>query len=106
MSSFHTLALATLASLGIAAPALAQEGSVTMGRDIAEEYCVACHDVGADGRFKLDPPSLAAIARYRSADQIRQRIVQPIHASMPRYAEYMIGGNIDDMVAYIVSLEK
>lgn len=76
-----------------------------MGQDIAEEYCVQCHDVGYDGSFKLDPPSFAAIAVYRSSDQIRERIVRPIHETMPRYSEYMIGGNIDDMVAYIASLE-
>jgi len=77
-----------------------------MGKDIADEYCVQCHNVAADGPFKLEPPSFAAIATYRSKEQIRHRIIMPIHEAMPRYTEYMIGGNIDDMVAYIGSLEK
>jgi mono/diheme cytochrome c family protein len=84
----------------------AQEGDASMGLSIAEEYCASCHNVGVDGPFKLDPPSFAAIGTYRSAEQIRERIVRPIHDDMPQYTDYMIGGNIDDMVAYIVSLEK
>ncbi|PWL34493.1 MAG: hypothetical protein DCO97_14295 [Marivita sp. XM-24bin2] len=94
-----------LALTGVAGTAWAQDGNVTMGQQIAEEYCASCHMVGPGGAFKEDPPSFAAIAVYRSADQIRARIVQPIHDAMPRYTEYMIGGNIDDMVAYITSLE-
>jgi mono/diheme cytochrome c family protein len=97
------LAPALICLSGMAA---AQDGNVTMGRQIAEEYCASCHMVEPDGPFKQEPPSFAAIAVYRSPDQIRARIVQPIHADMPRYSDYMIGGNIDDMVAYIASLEK
>jgi mono/diheme cytochrome c family protein len=90
--------------LAVASASSAQEASSEMGKDIAEEYCVQCHNVDPNGPFKLDPPSFAAIATYRSKEQIRQRIVTPIHDSMPSYTEYMIGQNIDDMVAYIVSL--
>lgn len=95
-----------IALSGLSGTALAQEGNITMGRQIAEEYCVSCHDVDPGGAFKQEPPSFAAIAIYRSPEQIRERIVTPIHAATPRYAEYMIGGNIDDMVAYIASLEE
>ena len=95
-----------IALTDLSGTALAQEGNITMGRLIAEEYCVSCHNVDPGGAFKQDPPSFAAIAIYRSTEQIRARIVQPIHAAMPRYTEYMIGGNIDDMVAYIASLEE
>lgn len=98
--------IATLAGAMMACPLWAQDASVSMGRDIAEEYCSACHDVGPGGPFKLDPPSFAAIARFRSEDQIRDRIIRPIHNDMPRYTDYMIGNNIEDMVAYILSLEE
>lgn len=76
-------------------------GDVEMGRDIANEYCIACHDVSPTGAFKQEPPSFAAIAVYRSGEQIRSRIINPIHVSMPDYEKYMISGNIGDMVAYI-----
>ncbi|MEH6647616.1 hypothetical protein [Sulfitobacter sp.] len=51
------------------------------------------------------PPSFAAIAKYRSAEKVRRPIITPFHEGMPRYREHMIGGNIDDMVAYIMSLK-
>ncbi len=85
---------------------LAQDGDAEMGRFIAEEYCVQCHDIERGGAFKQDPPSFAAIAKYRSREQIEARIVRPIHERMPRYKDYMIGGNIPDMVAYISSLDE
>lgn len=84
----------------------AQEASQEMGKAIADEYCVQCHNVEVNGPFKLEPPSFAAIAKFRSKDQIKRRIIMPIHEGMPRYSNYMIGGNIDDMVAYITSLEN
>jgi mono/diheme cytochrome c family protein len=83
----------------------AQDADAAMGENIAQEYCIVCHDISPEGPFKLDPPSFAAIAKYRTPEQIRARIVKPIHHTMPRYVDYMIGNNIDDMVAYIVSLE-
>ena len=93
--------------LGLSATAAwAQDESLEMGRDIAITYCIECHDVSPEGAFKQDPPSFAAIAVYRSPEQIEARIVQPIHDDMPRYKDYMFGGNIDDMVRYITSLEK
>lgn len=89
----------------LAKPLPAQEPSVSMGKDIADEYCSECHNILPDGEFKQNPPSFAAIAKYRSADQIKQRIISPSSHQMPRYTQYMIGGNIDDMVAYILTLE-
>ena len=90
----------------IASASAAQDASVEMGRNIADEYCSRCHNIEPDGPFKLEPPSFAAIGKYRSPEQIKQRIINPIHDSMPRFTEYMIGGNIDDMVAYISSLDR
>lgn len=98
--------LALVANWIFASSPLAQEASLEMGEDIAAEYCVQCHNVEPNGPFKMEPPSFAAIAKFRSKDQIKQRIITPIHESMPRYTDYMIGGNIDDMVAYIASLEN
>ena len=97
-------ARAALLAVLIAGGATAQD--VEMGRDIAYEYCVACHDVGPNGAFKQDPPSFTAIAIYRTEEQIRVHILRPFHDDMPKYKDYMIGENIDDMVAYIASLEN
>ena len=99
------LVLVALTALSYSSEAKAQDGNLEMGGIIADEYCSRCHNIELNGPFKLEPPSFAAIAKYRTADQVRERIVRPIHEKMPRYVDYMIAGNIDDMVAYIMSLE-
>jgi len=103
--TYWWLSLATFMLMTSASSATAQDGDLEMGRMIADEYCSRCHNIEPDGPFKLETPSFAAIAKYRSAEQVRRRIITPIHERMPRYKDYMIGGNIDDMVAYIMSLE-
>ena len=105
MKTARRVLLAFVANWVFASSLLAEEASLEMGKNIADEYCVQCHNVEPNGPFKMEPPSFAAISKYRSKDQIKQRIIMPIHESMPRYTDYMIGGNIDDMVAYIMSLE-
>lgn len=100
------IAGAVLAALASVASAQEMPGDPEMGRQIAEEYCVSCHDIGAEGAFRQSPPSFAAIAVYRSRPQIKMRILAPEHGAMPDYSDYMIGNNIDDMVAYIASLEE
>jgi hypothetical protein len=54
--------------------------------------------------MKQDPPSLAAIAIYRSPEYIRSNIVAP-HGAMPDIAN-VLGLNVDDLVAYITSLDR
>ena len=77
------------------------------GRKLAAEVCASCHDVSAGGPFKQYPPSFASIAVYRSTDQIRGRIISPpMHSGMPQLSIIWRPGYVDDVVAYIVSLEK
>ncbi|MFC6636951.1 hypothetical protein GV827_22750 [Sulfitobacter sp. JBTF-M27] len=99
------LAATTLTLFPFATGVAAEEGNLEMGRMIADEYCSRCHNIEPDGPFKLETPSFAAIAKFRSKEQVHNRIVMPLHDKMPRFTEYMIGGNIDDMVTYIMSLE-
>jgi mono/diheme cytochrome c family protein len=80
------------------------QGDPENGQDLAADWCSRCHDIGREGRMKQEPPSFAAIAVYRSADQIRSKIMAP-HTGMPEVAQ-VLGLNVDDLVAYIVSLEE
>lgn len=80
------------------------EGDPEAGHQLAIEWCSSCHDTEPGGRMKEDPPSFAAIAVYRSPDQIRGKIIAP-HTGMPEYAT-ILGLDVDDLTAYIVSLEK
>lgn len=86
--------------------ALADPDLVNGGK-LATEWCTKCHDVSLEGRFKQHPPSFASIAVFRSSDQIFGRIVYPpLHSSMPEIGLLLTPDNIEDLVAYIVSLES
>jgi len=83
------------------------EDAVERGRTLAQEYCVACHDISADGAFKTYPPSFASIAVFRSDDQIRGRIIfPPSHSTMPQIGYLLEPESVRDLVAYIRSLER
>ncbi len=89
----------------LAAPTLAAD--VENGRRLAEENCARCHDIGPGGAAKLHPPSFAAIAGYRPADQILARILYPaLHSPMPAWSTWLDRAGVDDLVASIQSLEQ
>ncbi len=85
------------------------DGDVNHGRVLAEQVCSKCHDIGPNGKMKQDPPSFAAIAVYRTRDQLFGKIIAP-HVGMPKVIEQWAWianqGNVDDIVAYIQSLDK
>ena len=92
-----------LMSLGISGVALA-EGDPVAGKETAREWCARCHDIERGGQWKRDPPSFSAIAAFRSPEYIHSNITFP-HERMPDIAQ-VLGLNVDDLVAYIVSLEE
>ena len=99
--------LLTLATAFAVLPGIAGAADIEAGRATSEEWCTDCHVIGADGAFKQDTPSFAAIAVYRSEEQIRQRIMFPaVHAAMPRMGLVLDPRTIDNLVAYIASLEE
>lgn len=100
---FAPLALALAAAA--TAPALAAD--IENGRRLAEENCARCHDIEPGGASKLHPPSFAAIAGYRAEDQILSRIMFPaLHAPMPAWSNWISRDEVDDLVAYVLSLES
>ena len=106
MSTFRQVAMTLAISMAAATQALA-EGSAAEGAELAKKWCARCHNVSPNAPFKLQPPSFAAIAVYRSKDQIYGRIAYPnIHTGMPQLSFVLTPDGIEDLVAYIVSLEK
>ncbi len=83
-------------------------GDIASGAQLAQDICAGCHNVEPGGPFKQYPPSFAAVAVFRSADQIRVRIIfPPQHSGMPELVQLMLNmENVDDLVAYITSLEQ
>ena len=98
------LTLAFGAALMPATAGLAAD--IENGRMLAEENCARCHDIGPGGAAKLHPPSFASIAGYRPTDQILARILYPaLHSPMPAWSNWIERAGVDDLVAYIQSLE-
>jgi mono/diheme cytochrome c family protein len=82
------------------------EGDAAAGKELAREMCARCHNIEPNGAFKQHPPSFAAIAVYRSEEQIFGRIVfPPLHAAMPQIGYMLTPDNVEHLVAYIRSLE-
>ena len=56
--------------------------------------------------MKTMPPSFASIATFRATEQIQMRILFPsMHSPMPAWAMMHSPDEVDDLVAYIQSLE-
>lgn len=102
-----TRQLATIALVALMAPATsAFAADAENGKFLAEENCARCHDVGPGGASKLFPPSFTAIAGYRAEEQIISRILYPtLHSPMPAWSNWISRDEVDDLVAYIQSLE-
>ncbi len=93
-------------SMTFFASAALAEGDVVTGAKLARESCVRCHNVEPKGPFKEHPPSFAAIAVFRSDEQIYGRIMfPPLHAGMPQLGYMLTPDNVKHLVAYIRSLE-
>ncbi len=76
------------------------------GRALAEQYCARCHDIEPGGAMKQEVPSFAAIAVFRSPDQITDRIwFPPMHSRMPPWSQYLMAEDVANLTAYIASLE-
>lgn len=97
--------LTTLAMVLMAAGPLAAQDAAA-GRELAEEYCVRCHDIEDGGAMKTYPPSFDSIAVFRAESQIYARILFPdLHSQMPAWGTFLGSDQVADLTAYIMSLE-
>jgi mono/diheme cytochrome c family protein len=78
----------------------------SVGRKLAEQWCAQCHNIEKGAPFKLNPPSFASIAAYRTSDVILGKVVAPsMHSGMPDTIWTLQREDFDNLVAYITSLE-
>lgn len=91
----------------VAAPAFAQvpSGDATVGRNLVETQCGACHDGKGPRSTSQQGPSLRAVAAMPSTTSMSLHafLLTP-HANMPNYR--LTSEEIDDVVAYILSLRR
>lgn len=102
------LLVACACILGASVSAAFADGSIRDGERAARKSCAICHNVEKNGPFKQIPPSFAAVAVYRSDNQIRNRIFYPdVHSGMSRQLGLVFNvTTVEDLVAYIRSLEN
>lgn len=96
------VALVLMFSGGIAAAFPAAAADVAKGAQLAREWCVHCHVIGAvpsPGTVQQGPPAFAAIGM--TADQMRTFLTRS-HGAMPDLA--LTRSEIDDVIAYIETL--
>lgn len=107
ISTLRALLLASTVTFMVTGHVLADDkGQIDDGELLAREWCSRCHNIEPGGPFKQHPPSFSAIAVYRSANQIFSRItIPPLHSNMPNLGYALTPKNVDNLVAYIRSLE-
>jgi len=97
------LALASATSF---AAAHADAASAARGKTLVQRECVSCHAV-EPGQQSPNPkaPTFAAVANEPSATPYSLHVfLQTTHATMPNFV--IQSDDIDDIVAYIVSLKN
>lgn len=96
-----------LAWIGVVAStaAIAQTGDPQAGRELAEQWCTACHVVTPEGPGTDVAPALPELVREgrRTSEQLRVWLTAP-HPPMPDLA--LTRRAIDDIVAYLETLAE
>jgi mono/diheme cytochrome c family protein len=101
------LAVLFMTAALVPSSALAQEGDPARGETIAQQQCARCHDVIKGATFKKMPPSFQSIAIYRTKPDIWSRIISPSpHAAMPDMTWTLTADQVQDVLAYILSLDQ
>lgn len=100
--------LFVLSTMVLAGTAWAQaDGDVVKGQAIAQAQCARCHDIAKGADFKKMPPSFQSIAIYRTKPDIWSRIISPSpHAAMPEMTWTLTADQVQDVLAYILSLDQ
>jgi mono/diheme cytochrome c family protein len=92
--------------MALAVSQLAYAADTAAGRKLAGQWCAKCHNIAIGAPFKLNPPSFAAIAAYRTSDVILGKIITPaLHSGMPETLWTLQREDFENLVAYITSLE-
>ncbi len=100
--------LFVLSTMVLAGTAWAQaDGDAVKGQAIAQAQCARCHDIAKGADFKKMPPSFQSIAIYRTKPDIWSRIISPSpHAAMPEMTWTLTADQVQDVLAYILSLDQ
>lgn len=111
---FHILAVAALCVLALLAISLHRatgqgrpQGNdpVSRGRGLADAWCMTCHRVGSAGGGGGHDLDFVAIANMHATTELSLRVfLQSSHRDMPNIV--LRGKDLDDLVAFIMSLKR
>jgi cytochrome c len=85
----------------------AQDTQVESGRAFAQSNCASCHAIGAadESRLPEAPPFRALHERYPVED-LAESLAEGIKTSHPMPEFQLDGAQVDDLIAYLKSLER
>ena len=107
MRTLTALAIVSTAFLATAA-AQAQQPQIERGRAFADANCARCHAIGSTGDSPLvkAPPFRTLHNRY-PIENIAEALAEGIRTAHPGMPEFELDpGQIDDLIAYLKSLER
>lgn len=107
MRAWRPILLSAVSLVAAASFALAANEEVERGHALAEAWCAGCHavdgtDLRASGKDSLSFVAIAGLATTTSP-ALHAFLATP-HPEMPNFK--LTGGEIDDLVAYILSLKR
>jgi mono/diheme cytochrome c family protein len=100
----RSVAVALTFAGGMAAAFPSAAADAATGAQLARQWCVHCHVIGAvpsPGTIQQGPPAFATIGM--TADQMRAFLTRP-HGAMPDLA--LTRSEIDDVIAYVETLRR
>jgi cytochrome c len=85
----------------------AQDPQVERGRAFAQSNCASCHAIGTSGDSRLPeaPPFRTLHERYPVED-LAESLAEGIKTSHPMPEFQLDGAQVDDLIAYLKSLER
>lgn len=100
--------LAAFLGILLAAAAQAQGPQVERGRALAQTNCARCHAIGSTGDSPLaKAPPFRTLNRRYPVENLAEALAEGIrtaHADMPEFE--LEPGQINDLIAYLKSLER
>ncbi|PNG24709.1 cytochrome C [Methylocella silvestris] len=108
MIKFNPFAIALLAPLAVLAAASAQAADPAVGRQLAEQVCSECHQVGpvaTQQPANSTAPSFLDISRMSSTSELAIKVfLRSSHPTMPNII--LDQEETDSIAAYILGLAK
>lgn len=99
-------AFASLCVIAAATIAQAQEPQIDRGRALAQANCARCHAIGAEGESPLtQAPPFRSLHRRYPVENLAEALAEGIKVAHPMPEFRLEPGQIEDLIAYLKSLE-